>query len=114
MLFYSNYEHALSWSQSSLDWCSGPDSSCVGFSRAYRICPADFGKTLPQATIAVGMQVHSHGGASDALGWIMRLPSKKKKGYHVRHTDGITETMNEGDVEKFVVPKCSVGDVGDS
>jgi hypothetical protein len=45
MIFDSNCRHALRWSRDALDWCSGKDSSCIGFSRAYRICPVDYGKT---------------------------------------------------------------------
>jgi hypothetical protein len=109
MLFDSNCGHALCWSQKMLDWCSGKDSSCVGFSRAYRICPADYGLTLPQSAISLGMQVMAHGEVSDAVGWIMRLPTKKQNSYHVRHTDGLTKAMSEEEVARFVVPWTTVG-----
>ena len=109
MLFDSNATYALRWSQKSLDWCSGKDSACTGFSRAYRICSADFGATLPQSAISVGRHVHSNG----SLGWIMRLPSKKKKGYHVRHPDGVTEAMSMEDVARSLVPSSTVGDVSE-
>ena len=101
MIFDSNCPSALRWSQTSLDWCSGANSSCIGFSRAYHVCPANFGKALPMSDISIGMQVRSH---TFSLGWIMRLPTKKMKGYHVRLTNGRTETMSDEDLAKFVVP----------
>jgi hypothetical protein len=109
MIFDSNSEHALRWSQSSLDWCSGEGSLCIGFSRAYRICPANYGHSLPQSVLSVGCQVRSQCVDSDALGWIMRLPSKKKpNGYHVRFTDGVTDKMSEGDAVELVIPPSRV------
>jgi hypothetical protein len=111
MLFDSNCGHALCWSQKALDWCSGKGSSCVGFSRAYRLCPAEYGLSQPPLAITVGMHVSSHGGPSNAIGWIMRLPSKKRRGYHVRHTDGATEAMSVEDVARFVVAGRTVGGV---
>jgi hypothetical protein len=103
MIFDSNCGYALRWSRDALDWCSGKDSSCIGFSRAYRICPVDYGETKPHSVIAVGMQVAKHGQESVG-GWIMRLPTKKKPNYHVRQTDGVTEAMSEEEVARFVVP----------
>lgn len=109
MIFDSNCERALRWSQKSLDWCSGKNSACVGFSRAYRICPADLGQTRPASSISIGLQVRSHTAASNAIGWVMRLPSKKKKGYHVRHTNGRTECMSEEAVNDSLIRRSLVG-----
>jgi hypothetical protein len=107
MIFDSNCVHPLRWSQRALDWCSGKDSTCVGFSRAYRICPANYGEKLPESAIAVGLQVRSLD--YDSLGWIMRGPSKKRKGYHVRHTNGQTQAMSKEEVERFLAPRMQVG-----
>ena len=109
MIFDSNCERALRWSQKSLDWCSGKNSACVGFSRAYRICPADLGQTQPQSAISIGLHVRSHTAESNAIGWVMRLPSKKKKGYHVRHTNGRTECMTEEEVNERLIQRSPVG-----
>jgi hypothetical protein len=107
MIFDSNCRYALRWSRVALDWCSGKDSSCIGFSRAYRICPVDYRATKPHSVIAVGMRVAKHGQESVG-GWIMRLPTKKKPNYHVRHTDGVMEAMSEEEVARLVVPWESV------
>jgi hypothetical protein len=109
MIFDSNCRHALRWSPKALDWCSGRDSSCVGFSRAYRICPADYGQTKQHSVINVGMHVARHGQDGNSVGWIARLPTKKRRNYHVRHTDGLTEAMSEEEVARFVVPWKRVG-----
>ena len=109
MIFDSNCVSALRWSQKSLDWCSGKDSTCVGFSRAYRICPANLGQTQPQSTISIGAHVLSQGAATQDVAWVMRLPSKKRKGYHVRHTDGKTETLSMENVNRVLVPSSTVG-----
>ena len=111
MLFDSNCRHPLRWSQKSLDWCSGKDSACVGFSRAYRICPANCGETLSQSATKVGVLVRLHGDGDDAnnLGWIRCLPSKKRSGYQVRYTNGETKFMNEEGVARFIVPWSDVG-----
>jgi hypothetical protein len=107
MIFDSNCCYALRWSRDALDRCSGKDSSCIGFSRAYRIFPVDHRVTKPHSVIAVGMQVAKHGQESVG-GWIMRLPMKKKPNCHVRHTDGVSEAMSEEEVARFVVPWKSV------
>jgi hypothetical protein len=107
MIFDSNCRYALRWSWDALDWCSGKDSSCISFSRVYRICPVDYRETKPHSVIAVGMQVAKHRQESVG-GWIMRLPTKKKPNHHVRHTDGVTEAMSEEEVARFVVPWKSV------
>jgi hypothetical protein len=100
MIFDSNCAHALKWSQKSLDWCSGVDSACTGFSRAYRICPADMGQT-------VGLHVPQRDGV---IGWIMKRPSKRQKRYHVRFADGVIEKMSEGEaMEKSLVYSSTVG-----
>ena len=101
LIFDSNCDHALRWSQKSLDWCSGKDSSCTGFSRVYRICPASMGPI-------VGKHVHPRSGS--IVGWIMRLPSKHRKGYHVRYADGATENISEEEAkEGALVRRCLVG-----
>jgi hypothetical protein len=107
MIFYSNCVHSLRWSQRALDWCSGRDSTCVGFSRAYRICPANYGEKLPESAITVGSQVRFLD--YDSFGWIMRGPSKKRRGYHVRHSNGKTQAMSKGEVERFLAPRLQVG-----
>ena len=104
LIFDSNCEHALRWSQKSLNWCSGKASSCTGFSRVYRICPASMGPI-------VGRHVHPRSGS--IAGWIMRLPSKHRKGYHVRYADGATDNMSEEEAEKgALVRRCPVGGPG--
>jgi hypothetical protein len=104
MLFDSNCEHALRWSQKALDWCSGTGSSCIGFSRAYRLCPADYGQTLAQSIISIGRQVTAQDGETGTMGWIMRLPTKKRRKYHVRQTDGITKAMSEEEAIGLMIP----------
>jgi hypothetical protein len=110
MIFDSNYPHPLRWSQKSLDWCSGKDTACVGFSRAYRLCPDDHGVALPQSTLSVGSLVRSSQVESNALGWIRRLPSKKMLGYLVRYTNGVTKLMSAEDVAALSIASAKVGD----
>jgi GNAT superfamily N-acetyltransferase len=108
-VYDSNSLHPLRWSQKSLDWCSGKNSTCVGFSRAYRICPANYGHSVPQSATSVGMLVQPHGMDSSTLGWITRLPSKKCKGYLVRHSDGATEVISQQEVDSLILPSSTVG-----
>ena len=35
------------------------------------------------------------GGETNTLGWVGRLPSKKRLGYFVQYTNGVTEVMSE-------------------
>ena len=70
MIFDSNWPHPLRWSQSSLDWCSGQHTQCVGFSRAYRICPGNIGDTLPLSNLSVGSQLRPSATEPNALAWI--------------------------------------------
>jgi hypothetical protein len=109
MLFDSNSPNPLRWSQASLDWCSGKDSNCVGFSRAYRLCPANEGTAL-KSEMSVGSQLRFPREQTDVLAWIVRLPSKKRLGYVVRDTNGVTEVMGEEKVARFMDPKSLVGE----
>jgi hypothetical protein len=108
-VYDSNSLHPLRWSQKSLDWCSGKNSTCVGFSRAYRICPANYGYSVPQSATSVGMLVQPHGMRPNTLGWITQLPSKKRKGYLVRHSDGATEVISQQEVDRLTLPSSTVG-----
>eukprot|EP00978_Attheya_sp_CCMP212_P000841 scaffold1766_cov39-Attheya_sp.AAC.1 len=96
--------------QKSLDWCSGKDSACIGFGRAYRICPTNVAQTKPPSAIPVGVLVQSPMADSQSVSWVMRLPSKKKRGYHVRHANGTTERMSEEEVANCRVESSSVSD----
>jgi hypothetical protein len=101
-IFDANLSYALRWSQQSLDWCSGKGSACVGFSRAFRLCPVHFGKQNAGPNGAsrypIGKQVYQSDVVSDCIGWIMRLPSLKKDTYHVHFTNGATTTMSDDEV----------------
>ena len=109
MLFDSNSLHPLRWSQKSLDWCSGKDTTCVGFSRAYRLCPANEGESIMHSQISVGLHVGGSDDHPSALGWITRLPGKRKKSYNVRHMDGMEARMSKEGVVGCLVPRSTVG-----
>jgi hypothetical protein len=111
MIFDSNCAQALRWSKTSLDWCSGPEATCLGFSRAYRLCPENEGNSLLQSPISIGMHVRVNVGSPQSLGWISRLPSKRKRSYGVRHTDGLERRMSEEGVVGCLVPRSKVGDL---
>jgi hypothetical protein len=111
MIFDSNSSHALRWSQQALDWCSGKNSACVGFCRAYRICPRACGETLPNSIISVGLQLRTPaGGDSTLFGWIKRLPTEKKKDYEVQCTDGATARLSKDNVASCVLQSSTVGE----
>jgi hypothetical protein len=108
MIFDSTCPKALRWSQRSLDWCSGQHSTCIGFSKVYRLCPADFGFMSLDSKISIGTQVRSHLEGTDALGWVRRLPTKKKdgtqkKGYILCYTDGGMAELSHADVSKHLL-----------
>ena len=111
MIFDSTSPHALRWSQRSLDWCSGKDSTCIGFIKVYRLCPKEFGKMLPNCTIQIGTQVQSHLMLSHGcLGWISRLPTyritgEQKKGYIVHYVDGTSAELSHSEVCKYELQK---------
>jgi hypothetical protein len=110
-IFDSNLEYALQWSQQSLDWCSGADSKCIGFSRSFRLCPVQYRKhpgpaaAGPAVMYGIGEQVWKNRHViTPCLGWIMRLPSvKKPASYHVGFTDGSKTNMNDDDVATLAV-----------
>jgi hypothetical protein len=107
MIFDSNCPYALRWSQTSLDWCSGKRSKCIGFSRVYRLCPEFFGKMSPGSTITIGTQIRTPDGA---FGWVRRLPTFKKtgeqkKGYIVCYTDGSTAPFSGLDILRYELKK---------
>jgi hypothetical protein len=111
MIYDSNSPHAMRWSQLALDWCSGLGSTCIGFSRAYRICPAHYGESVPHSKIHVGAPLRPIAGTSAALRWVMLLPTNKRKGrYLVRHTNGVTESMLPGMVDSLLVPSETVSE----
>ena len=108
MIFDSNLPSALRWTQRSLDWCSGNDSTCVGFSNVYRLCPPDFGHMLPESTLRVGTWIQPHSEGPGAPGWIKSLPTKKangqqKKGYIVAYPDGRKTELSALDVSEYAV-----------
>ncbi len=106
MIFDSTSPHALWWSQRSLDWCSGLDSTCIGFSKVYRLCPENFGRVLPDSTIRIGTQVRSCVGVSNALGWVRRLQIKdKKRQYMVCYVDGKRAEWSLSEVMKYTLNK---------
>ena len=118
MIFDSNCPYAMRWSQRSLDWCSGKDSTCIGFSKVYRLCPDNFGGILPDqfgqmwphSTIRVGTQVRSHAAGSDTLGWVRRLPTfrktgEQKKGFIVSYTDGTMDELSHAEVCNYELKK---------
>jgi hypothetical protein len=80
MIFDSTCPFALRWSQTSLDWCSGQASTCIGFSKVYRLCPVNFGQMLPDSTLQIGTQIQGPSNNSHVLGWVRRLPTKKRTG----------------------------------
>jgi hypothetical protein len=104
-IFDSNLPHALRWSQQSLDWCSGAGSTCIGFSRSFRLAPVQYQKHAEPAAgravmYGIGAQVWKDG----RLGWIMRLPSvKNPSSYHVGFTDGSRTNMNDNNVATLAV-----------
>ena len=109
MIFDSNCTKALRWSQRSLDWCSGQDSTCIGFSRVYRLCPANFGRMLPDCTVRVGTQVKSH---TDVLGWVFhnlctgkQTGRRQGKGYIIHYVDGTKADFSISEVSKYVLAK---------
>jgi hypothetical protein len=106
MIFDSNSGHPLRWSKLSLDWCSGQDSTCIGFSRAYSIRPGNYGDALPKSAARVGLFLES---GSNKLGWISGLPGKKYKNFRVRSTTGDTQYMSEERVLSCVAPCSKVG-----
>jgi hypothetical protein len=108
MIFDSNLPSALRWTQRSLDWCSGNDSTCVGFSNVYRLCPPDFGHMVPESTLRVGTWIQPHSEGPGAPGWIKSLPTKKangqqKKGYVVAYPDGRKKELSALDVSEYAV-----------
>ena len=110
MIFDSNAPNALCWSQKSLDWCSGKDSACIGFSKVCRLCPADFSSETPRCAIQIGTQVQRHSELPDALGWIVHFPTKKKngqekKGCIVFCANGAKAELSHLDVLKCVLKK---------
>jgi hypothetical protein len=106
MIFDSTSPHALQWSQRSLDWCSGLGSTCIGFSKVYRLCPENFGRVLPDSTIRVGTQVQSCVGVSNALGWVRRSQIKdKKRPYVVCYVDGKRAAWSLSEVMKYTLNK---------
>jgi hypothetical protein len=106
MIFDSTSTHALRWSQTSLDWCSGLDSTCIGFSKVYRLCPENFGRVLPDTTIQVGTQVRADVGVSNALGWVRRLQIKNvKRPYMVCYVDGKRAEWSLSEVRKYTLNK---------
>lgn len=107
MIFDSNYQHPLRWSQKALDWCSGENTKCVGFSRAYRVCPADNGATSTHSTFPVGLQVQQSVGV---FTWIISLPSKRKKDYEVRNTNGLRIRMCKDKVAECQIARSTVGE----
>ena len=112
MIFDSNHRHPLRWSQKSLDWCSGKDSTCVGFSRAYRLCPDDHGVALLNSCLSVGFQVRSLLTEPNTLGWVRQLPSKRRPTYQVQYTNGVIDVMSEEEVARSGIDSSKVGDVG--
>lgn len=110
MIFDSTCPNALRWSQRSLDWSSGLDSTCIGFSRVYRLCPEDYGRMLPDCTFRVGTQLRSHSVVTNAFGWVRRLPTQKKngqqkKGYIICYLGGGIAELSQSDVAKYVIKK---------
>ena len=106
MIFDSNLPTALRWSQASLDWCSGKESTCIGFSKVYRLCPANYGQKSLNSTLQVGTQIRSKNG----LGWVKCLPifggnGQQKRGYIVRYIHGVEAEMGRKKVSKYVVKK---------
>ena len=109
MIYDSNSDCAMRWSQLALDWCSGQASTCVGFSRAYRICLLHYGNSVMKSKIHVGACLFPTACALAALRWVMLLPTNKRKGrYLVRHTDGVTESMLPAMVDSLLVPSETV------
>ena len=110
MIFYSSCCYALRWSQRSLDWCSGSNSTCIGFSKVYRLCPDCYSRKLPGDTVSVGTQVSSHLSDLKTLGWIRLLPTmntngEQKSGYIARYVDGSKATLSAVEVAKYKLKK---------
>jgi hypothetical protein len=110
MIYDSNCAHALRWSQKSLDWCSGQDTSCIGFSKVYQLCPENFGCLLEGSNIRIGTQVESKLAVSRGLGWVRRLPPKgrdgqQQKGCIVCYMDGSTAKWSFSDIMKYELKK---------
>ena len=108
MIFDANFPNPLRWSQKSLDWCSGPGSLCIGFNRAYRICPRNYEELPPDSTsLTEGTWLlPREGGIS---GWIWRTPTSKLKEYIVRYPSGATESMSKESVEAVCAVRSKVG-----
>jgi hypothetical protein len=110
MIFDSNSPCALRWSQRSLDWCSGQGSTCVGFSKVYRLCPPNLGRVLPGSTIRIGTQVRSPVGVSGGCGWVKSFPTwrkngQQKKGFIIFYTDGTWAEMSHSDVSMYALKR---------
>jgi hypothetical protein len=108
MIFDSNCPMALRWSQKSLNWCSGEDCLCIGFSKAYRLCPTKLGQMLPDSPICIGTQVFSSLSTLKKLGWVQKLPTKKpngeqKKGYIVCFIDSTHASWSYAEVCKYKI-----------
>ena len=114
MIFDSNCKHPLRWSQSSLDWCSGPESTCIGFSRAYQIAPQEYvvapiiRNQEAQEALAVGSWLKRTNGTT---GWIWRFPCTKRNTFLVRYPSGAIESMSEKEVASRLVTRLEVGAV---
>ena len=110
MIFDSTCCNALRWSQTSLDWCSGQDATCSGFTKVYRLCPEGFGRMLPGSTIRVGTQIRTDSESSNGLCWVRRLPTtnangEQKKGYMVCYIDGKMAELSQLEVSKYLLNK---------
>ena len=103
MIYDSNCPHALRWSQKSLDWCSGQDTSCIGFIEVRQLCPDNFGCLLEGTNVRVGTQVRSTLDDSLGFAWVRRLAPKHETGCIVCHTNGSLSNWSFDDVAKHEI-----------
>ena len=114
MIFDSNCKSPLRWSQKTLDWCSGPESACIGFSRAYQIAPQEYvvGPIIRHQKAKEAPSVGSWlNGTNDKPGWIWRFPTTKRNAFLVRHPSGVIESMSEEEVSNKLVTRRKVGEI---
>ena len=110
MIFDANCPNPLRWSQKSLDWCSGPGSACIGFSRAYRICPRNY-EELPTDWLSPSEGSWLRPREGGMSGWIWRMPAGKWRKYIVRYPSGVTESMSKEEVVALCAPRSKVGSI---
>ena len=108
IIYDSTYPIALRWSQRSLDWCSGLGSTCIGFSKVYKLCPADLDHRALHSPLAIGTQVQMKRDTGNSFGWVKRLPKlmvtgEQRRGYFIKYVDGGCSELDYLDFFKNII-----------